>query len=137
MDAKGERECKITKTSHLVDVNHEKRGCRRFYLVTLGFSQDTFVKDIFKSFNEATKLLPSPDKRGRHEPANKLVAEDVESIKAHILPYHPTISHYRRKHAPNRLYLPPELPILLCTNIIIVVLKIRKLSIQGMKKKSN
>ena len=67
------------------------------------------MKNVFKSFN--TKILPSPDKRGRHDPSNKLGSEDVESKRNHILSYHPTISHYRRKHAPNRLYLSPELSI--------------------------
>ena len=109
-DAKGERECKVTKTYHLIDGNQEnRRVCRVFYLATLGFSHDTFVKNIFKSIN--TKVLPSPDKRGRHDPSNKLGSEDVESIRNHILSYHPTISHYRRKHVPNRLYLSPELSI--------------------------
>ena len=109
-NAKGERECKVTKTYHLIDGNQEnRRVCRVFYLATLGFSHDTFVKNIFKSFN--TKVLPSPDKCGRHDPSNKLGSEDVESIRNHILSYHPTISHYRCKHAPNRLYLSPELSI--------------------------
>ena len=39
-------------------------------------------------------------------PANKISEEIKESLIAHIHSYHPTVSHYRRKHAPLRKYLP-------------------------------
>ena len=39
----------------------------------------------------------------------KLPEEVMRDIGAHIASYGPTISHYRRAHAPNRLYLCPEL----------------------------
>ena len=35
----------------------------------------------------------------------------MKSLRDHVLSHNPTISHYRRKHAPNRLYLSPELTI--------------------------
>lgn len=35
--------------------------------------------------------------------------ETREAVKTHILTYEPSISHYRREHAPNRLYLPSDL----------------------------
>ncbi|KFB46968.1 hypothetical protein ZHAS_00014983 [Anopheles sinensis] len=35
-------------------------------------------------------------------------AERRNAVKAHIFQYNPTISHYRREHAPNRLYLPTD-----------------------------
>lgn len=31
------------------------------------------------------------------------------AVKAHVFLYNPTISHYRREHAPNRLYLPTDI----------------------------
>ena len=83
----------------------------KFYLCTLGYTHDTFVKNVFRSFTENTKVLPSPDKCGWHDPPHKLSVDDIQSIRNHILSYHPTISHYRRKHAPDRLYLAPELTI--------------------------
>ena len=58
-----------------------------------------------KAGNE--KLNPSPDRRGRKEPPNKLCTEDVKKIHDHILLYNPCITHYRRQHAPNRLYISP------------------------------
>ena len=89
------------------------RVCMKFYLRTLGYTHDTFVKNAFRYFTENTKVLPSPDKRGRHDPPHKLSADDIQSIRNHILSYHPTSrrKHCRRKHAPNRLYLAPELTI--------------------------
>lgn len=36
---------------------------------------------------------------------------DKNFIKEHIKKYNPTISHYRREHAPNRLYLPSGITI--------------------------
>ena len=58
-----------------------------------------------------TKISPPASKRGKHEPKHKLPQEKVSDIKAHILQYNPSCSHYRRAHAPKRLYLPPELTI--------------------------
>ena len=57
----------ITKIYHFIDENTEKRRvCCKFYLRTLGFSHDTFVKKLFNSRCKDTKgkVLPSPDKRG-------------------------------------------------------------------------
>ena len=53
------------------------------------------------------KLFNSPDKRGRHAPHNKLGEEKVDMIRKHILSFNPSITHYRRKHPPNRLYISP------------------------------
>lgn len=50
---------------------------------------------------------PRALKRGKYERSNA----KRSSVKAHIAKYNPTISHYRRAHAPNRLYLPSDLSI--------------------------
>ena len=82
----------------------------KFYLRTLGYTHDTFIRNIFKSVNEQNKVLASPDKRCQHEPIHKLRVDEIENIRKHMS-YNPSINHYRRKHAPNRLYLSPELTI--------------------------
>ena len=38
----------------------------------------------------------------------KKKGETSELVNHHILGYNPIISHYRRSHAPNRLYISPE-----------------------------
>jgi len=43
---------------------------------------------------------------GRLTPAHKMTFEIHKSIISHINSYHPSVSHYRRKHAPLRRYLP-------------------------------
>ena len=51
------------------------------------------------------------DGRGKHFKNNKLSDTVVNNTREHIFSYHPSVSHYRRAHAPRRLYLPPELKI--------------------------
>lgn len=43
---------------------------------------------------------------GRHPSRSKIQRTVIEE---HILSYRPSISHYRREHAPNRLYLPSDI----------------------------
>ena len=49
-----------------------------------------------------------PDQRGKKKCDHN---ELHEKIDTHIHSFNPCISHYRREHAPNRLYLPHELTI--------------------------
>ena len=51
---------------------------------------------------------PVADKRGKQEPKNKL---DRGDISHHISKFNPAVHHYRREHAPNRLYLPSDITI--------------------------
>ena len=80
--------------------------CKSMFMSTLGFKSDKVLTTAMKS----TVLgFDSGDKRGRHAPKHKLSDEDLAIIRCHIQSFNPCISHYRREHAPNRLYLPPEL----------------------------
>jgi len=84
--------------------------CKDFFLRTLGFRSDKVVTVLLKK-NVVSQLAPTADQRGRHKPLNKLSDETMKIIKDHIESFHPSISHYRREHAPLRRYLPPELTI--------------------------
>lgn len=53
-------------------------------------------------------ISPSSDKRKGREPKNKL---DHNVIQKHIEYFEPTVTHYRREHAPNRRYLPSDLTV--------------------------
>ena len=77
---------------------------------TLGHSSD---KKIFKIFSEASNdlIFPPLYKQGKNIPTNKKSKETVDLVKNHINSFHPAITHYRRKHAPLRRYLSPELNI--------------------------
>ena len=89
--------------------------CSKFFLGTLGYKKDTVITTLFnkqsptKSKISATTF--SPDLRGKHPPKHKMADDLRNKVIAHIESYHPSVSHYRRKHAPLRKYLPDYLTI--------------------------
>ena len=82
--------------------------CKSMFLSTLGLSSDKRVSKFIESKTSGIDgaIAPKGNLRGKRTPVNK---SDVESIMAHINSYHPVISHYNRKNAPNCRYLDPEL----------------------------
>ena len=84
--------------------------CKTFFLSTLGLNSDQMIKTALAK-RDGNFIRSVPDKRGRHEPVHKLSDSIVACIKNHIMSFGPSISHYRREHAPNRLYLSPEFTI--------------------------
>ncbi|KAK9700381.1 hypothetical protein QE152_g31269 [Popillia japonica] len=82
--------------------------CKIFFVATLGYppENDRILKTLRK--NELGSVAPKPDQRGRHPNKTKI---DEFTISEHILSFRPTISHYRREHAPNRLYLPSDISV--------------------------
>ena len=82
--------------------------CKKFFLTTLGLTCDKVVTTAVSCENV---VRVAGDKRGQHEPASKFSSGVVEDIKSHIESYHPSISHYRREHAPFRRYISPEISI--------------------------
>ena len=81
--------------------------CQKFFVATLGYTSNRFIFEMTTSSgNLETRVVPAPDKRGTHRSATKI---DRGIIEEHIMSFQPQISHYRREHAPNRLYLPNNL----------------------------
>ena len=100
-----------TMTYHFVNGDGLKQQvCQLFFLRTLGYSTNTVLRVIFEHTGPSA-IQPTRDKRGKHEPANKIAEDNMKLIHSHIYSHHHAISHYRREHAPNRLYLAPELSI--------------------------
>lgn len=87
-----------------------KHVCKQFYLATLGFSKnnDYFIQKICSSSENNSSITVSPLNNSIKEPWNKI---DVEPIKSHINSFNPTVTHYRREHAPLRKYLSYEITI--------------------------
>ena len=79
------------------------------FLATLGYRGDKVLRTLHKSTDECDTV--EKDKRGKHSPPHKVSEADGLLLKNHILKFNPNISHYRREHAQNRLYLPTELDI--------------------------
>ena len=82
--------------------------CQKFFLETLGYTSNQVLKTISKTIGEVGTIC---DSRGKSAAPNRLSQEVIDDIVAHIKSYDPQISHYRRVHAPNRLYLPSTLTI--------------------------
>ena len=72
-------------------------GAGEDQVVTAGVGEDQEVAAGVGG--DLSVILPSQDRRGRHEPANK---KDLQLIHAHIESFKPCAPHYRREHAPNR-----------------------------------
>lgn len=84
--------------------------CKTFLLSTLGFhpANDRILKSVRDT--DSTCITPKKDMRGRHPNKSKI---DTNLIKEHIRSFRPVISHYRREHAPNRLYLSSDISVTL------------------------
>lgn len=83
--------------------------CKRMFMATLGYTSDKVITTTLTTTSNVG--ITAPDKRGKHKPKHAMTDEQKEFVVEHINLFHPQISHYRREHAPNRLYLPPELTI--------------------------
>lgn len=81
--------------------------CKTFFLATLGYHPKNDAK-VFRVLHtgEDDDLK---EKRGHHDRSS--LTKDKDLISSHIMKYNPAISHYRREHAPNRLYLPSDVTI--------------------------
>ena len=83
--------------------------CQNFFLKTLGYKSHKLIQTICSKSENGD--LPSPVRQGKSVPPNKSEDGKLKDIDAHSMSYDPSISHYRRSHAPNRLYLGSELSI--------------------------
>ena len=83
--------------------------CKEMFLCTLGYKYDTIITKMFEAMTPR-KIKPPAEKRGKHKPNHAMTDEDLDAINIHIESFGPTISHYRRAHAPLRRF-PPELTV--------------------------
>ncbi|CAH1110446.1 unnamed protein product [Psylliodes chrysocephalus] len=88
--------------------------CKTFFLTTLGYKRhcDWIVSSVY-SRKSLPDTLNIKDGRGKKYCTKKIPRDD---IKTHIMSFHPLNSHYRREHAPSRLYLPSDINITLMHN---------------------
>ena len=82
--------------------------CQIMFLNTLGFTTDSCIETALT--NAQTDIV-APSMRGLNPKSHKIPEEDDTFIKNHIKSFNPTLPHYRREHAPNRLYLSDEISI--------------------------
>ena len=104
MDSTGNVQRNFSRLYFLSDQqDNEHAVCKIFFLQLLGYISDKVIIVALKNCKEGA-ITPSSDKRGKHIPANKIHQENQEVIINHIKFFNPSVSHYRREHAPNRLY---------------------------------
>ena len=84
--------------------------CKKFFLSTLGFkpNNDKIIRSALRNvqINQNIDVAALEDRRGKHEPKHKI---NHQFVHEHVEKYKPSISHYRREHAPLRRYLPSDL----------------------------
>ena len=72
--------------------------CQKMFLNSLGYTSNQKIVTLFEN-NEASDITVRDDQRGKRDPPNKKDADIHAKVKEHIFSYHPSVSHYRRKHA--------------------------------------
>jgi hypothetical protein len=84
--------------------------CKKFFLATIGYTNDENVQSVLKAnfatSNKNPSVMAAPDLRGRHTPKHAFPDGYEESLVTFIEKYRPLQSHYNLKHAPHRRYLP-------------------------------
>jgi len=92
----GERKGKRVFTNcYSFEVEGEKQTvCKKFFLNTLSISQQT-VDTAVKKKKEGG--IVTPDKRGRHQPVNKISEEVRKNVRNHISKFPTYESHYSRE----------------------------------------
>ena len=79
------------------------RLCKTMFINTLGMTE----KKV-RGVRESERV---DDRRGKNKKTHALSETAKQNIEDHINSFNPDISHYRRAHAPNRLYLDHSLTI--------------------------
>lgn len=79
--------------------------CKIFFLTTLGYCKSN--EKVVRNAVNNKDLIPY-DGRGHNQKKHKI---DHHLLQRHIETFKPTISHYRREHAPNKRYLSSEITI--------------------------
>ena len=99
------KEKKVTQIFHLEKEGREKvQVCQKTFLATLGLTGDRVIQTVL-SKTSTSRMVNISDKRGKHTPAIQKKEEIYQLVIEHIQKLCPCISHYRRAHTPNRLYI--------------------------------
>ena len=70
-------------------------ACNVLYLRTLGLRSDKVITTALTGTPD-NAIVPAMDRRGSHEPKNKLSDKCVQALHQHVESFHPAIRHYRR-----------------------------------------
>ena len=87
--------------------------CKVFFMHTLGYTADKFITVALKENNDSVLEETAVGKGNYDHKVSHGISGDDEAFMEFIITskYHPGISHYRREHAPHRLYVDPSVRI--------------------------
>lgn len=77
------------------------------FLSTLGLTTDKIIQTALSKSN-SLGLSNLSERRGSSSSSKKKPEDVADKVLNHISMSNPNTSHYRRAHAPNRLYISPE-----------------------------
>ena len=103
-------EYRMRNASYTYHFGSATEVCKKMFLATLGFRSDK-VLTVCRSTTTVVDQRGKSKDTTRGINRNPMSNVQLEAVKAHIKSFNPGISHYRRKHAPHRLYLDPSLTI--------------------------
>ena len=90
------------------DIVEKITVCQKIFLPTLGLTTDKAIHTVLSKSESSWTISDVSDKWGKIIAGNKTSNNISEKVNGHILSFHPSISHYRRKYTPDRLYISPE-----------------------------
>ena len=77
------------------------------FLSTLGRTSDKTIQTVLSKCKSSHTVVDLSDQRVKSDGIKK--PDDIsDKVTNHILSFNPSISHYRRAHAPKRMYISPE-----------------------------
>ena len=94
----------FTRDFYLWSNEGSSRVCKTVFLATLGISNGRLSRTLNSQIH-AGDATPAVDNRGRHAPANKTPADQIENVRQHIGSF-PT---YSSQENPNERFLSPTL----------------------------
>ena len=104
----GKKERKFTRAYYLENSSKEKlQVCQKMFLSTLGLTSDKTIQTVLSKCKSSHTVVDLSDQRGKSD-GNKKPDDISDKVTNHILSFNPSISHYRRAHAPRRMYISPE-----------------------------
>ena len=101
------RERRYTSVFHMENDTGEKITVyQKYFLSTL--TTDKTIQTVLSKSEGSRTISDVSDKRGKRIPGNKISNDISDKANSHILRFNPSISHYRKKHAPKIFFISPE-----------------------------
>ena len=78
------------------------------FLSALGLATNMTIQTILSKSEGLWTTSAVSDRRGKIISSKKISTDISDKVNSHLLSFNSSIIHYRKKHAPNRLYISLE-----------------------------